>query len=135
MIEIKDLLKDSGYSNKAINYYINKVNVGEIENPDASFSFTGPCGDTAKIFLRIEADVIKDAKFQAIGCAGAFASGSALTKIIKGKTLEEAEKIDEQDILNHIGGMPEQKFHCVCLLRRTLEKAIKAYKKERSNLS
>jgi len=128
MGKIKELLKNSGYSNKAIDYYTKKVNVGEILNPDTSFAYTGPCGDTAEIYLKIESGIIKDAKFQAIGCAGAFASGSALTEMIKGKKLEVAEKINEQDILIHLGGMPDQKFHCVCLLKRTLEKAIKAFK-------
>jgi NifU-like protein involved in Fe-S cluster formation len=97
-------------------------------NPNASFAYTGSCGDTAEIYLKIESGIIKDAKFQAIGCAGAFASGSALTEMIKGKKLEVAEQINEQDILTHLGGMPDQKFHCACLLKRTLEKAIKSFK-------
>lgn len=63
MSEVVDLLKISGYSSKAIEYFIKKVNVGKMENPNAHFTYTGPCGDTMAIYLKIESDVIKDAKF------------------------------------------------------------------------
>ena len=125
MSEVVDLLKKSGYSNKAIEYYIKKVNVGEIKDPSVRFAYTGPCGDTMEVFLKIESNVIKDAKFRAIGCAGAFTSGSALMELIKGKTLEQAEKVEEEDIINHLGGIPKQKIHCACLAKRTLQKAIR----------
>ncbi|MFV9677406.1 MAG: iron-sulfur cluster assembly scaffold protein [Methanosarcinales archaeon] len=128
MSELQDLLKESGYSEKAIEYYLNKVNVGEISEPDAHAIYTGPCGDTMEIFLNVEDGVIKEAKYQAIGCAGAFSSGSALTEMIIGMTLEEAEKIDEDEIIEYLGGIPKQKVHCTCLSKRTLQKAIKNYK-------
>ncbi len=128
MSELQDLLKESGYSEKAIEYYLNKVNVGEISEPDAHAIYTGPCGDTMEIFLNVEDGVIKEAKYQAIGCAGAFSSGSALTEMIIGMTLEEAEKIDEDKIIEYLGGIPKQKVHCTCLSKRTLQKAIKNYK-------
>ena len=133
MKEVRDLLKKSGYSDKAIDYYIKKVNVGEIENPSAHFSYTGPCGDTMEVYLKIEDGIIKDGKFRAIGCAGAFSSGSALMEMIKGKTLEEAEEIDEKDIIDHLEGIPAPKIHCACLSKRTLQKAIKRYKENAKN--
>jgi len=126
MSEVRNLLKTSGYSDKAIEYYENHVNVGCIENPDAHSIFTGPCGDTMEVFLKIS-DVITNAKFQAIGCAGSFASGSALCEMINGKTLMDAEKLDENDILNHLGPIPEQKVHCAKLAILTLKKAIDLY--------
>lgn len=132
MSEVIDLLKKSEYSDRAIEYYINKVNVGEIEDHSTHFTYTGPCGDTMAMFLKIESGVIKDAKFQAIGCAGAFASGSALTEMIKGKTLEQAARIDETDIVNHLGAIPEQKIHCACLAKRTLGFAIEDYRQRRA---
>jgi len=128
MSGIRDLLKASGYSEKAIGYYLNKVNVGEISEPDTYAIYTGPCGDTMEVFLRIEDSMIKEAKFQAIGGAGSFASGSALSEMINGKTLEEALKIDEQDIVNYLGAIPAPKVHCACLAKRTLQKAIVQYK-------
>ena len=129
MSEIRTLLKTSGYSDRAIEYYENHLNVGSIENPDAHSIFTGPCGDTMEFFLKIS-DVITDAKFQAIGCAGSFASGSALTKMIYGKTLKDCIKLDESDILKHLGTMPEQKVHCARLAVLTLQKAIEQYEKK-----
>ena len=132
MSEMQDLLKESGYSEKAIEYYMNKVNVGELSEPDAHAIYTGPCGDTMEIFLDVEDGMIKEAKFQAIGCAGAFSSGSALTERIIGMTLEEAEKIEEDEIIDYLGGIPAQKVHCTCLSKRTLQKAIKDYKERRN---
>ncbi|KAF5437086.1 nitrogen fixation protein NifU [Candidatus Methanophagaceae archaeon] len=132
MSEMQDLLKESGYSEKAIEYYLNKVNVGELSEPDAHAIYTGPCGDTMEIFLDVEDGMIKEAKFQAIGCAGAFSSGSALTERIIGMTLEEAEKIEEDEIIEYLGGIPAQKVHCTCLSKRTLQKAIKDYKERRN---
>jgi nitrogen fixation NifU-like protein len=131
MSGIRDLLKASGYSEKAIGYYLNKVNVGEISEPDAYAIYTGPCGDTMEMFLRIEDSVIKEAKFQAIGCAGAFSSGSAIIEMIRGKTLEEAEGIGEEEIIEYLGGIPMAKVHCTCLAKRTLQKAVKDYKDRR----
>jgi len=125
---VRDLLKKSGYSDRAIEYFERKLNVGKMENPDAHFTYTGPCGDTVEIFLKIESNIIVDAKFRAIGCAGSFVAGSALTEMIKGKTLEEAEKINEEDILKHLEGIPASKIHCACLVKRTLQKAIKQYR-------
>jgi nitrogen fixation NifU-like protein len=130
MSEVRNLLKTSGYSDRAIEYYENHVNVGNIENPDAHAIFTGPCGDTMEIFLKITSDIITDAKFQAIGCAGSFTSGSALTKMITGKTMKDCEKLDENDVLNHLGEIPEQKVHCARLTVLTLKKAIEQFKKK-----
>ncbi len=130
MSDVVELLKLAGYSDKAIELFMKKVNVGEISNPDVSTTYTGICGDTMKIFLKVENGKIKDAKFQAIGCAGSFAAGSALTEMIKDKSLEEAEKITEKDIIGFLGKIPEQKLHCASLAKKTLEKAINDYREK-----
>jgi len=124
---MRDLLKKSGYSDKAADYYLNKVNVGELIDPDAYAIYTGPCGDTMEFFLKIEDGTIKDASFQAIGCAGAFSSGSALSDMVRGKTVEEAKKLEEEDIVKFLDKIPLQKIHCACLAKRTMRKAIAAY--------
>jgi len=136
MSEVRRLLEKSGYSSKAIEYYVKKVNVGRIENPSVHLAYTGPCGDSMEVYLKIESDIIKDAKFQATGCAGAFSAGSALIEMVKEKTLEEAGKITEEDIISFLGGIPKQKIHCACLAKRTLQKAIEKYRsiKIRSNV-
>jgi nitrogen fixation NifU-like protein len=124
------LLEKAGYSQKAIDYYVNKVNVGVIEGAEGMDSSQGLCGDSMQVFLKVEENVIKDAKFQATGCAGAFASGSALTEIIKGKTLEKAKKVTEKDIVEHLECLPGPKIHCnhlaVDALRKTIESHMKA---------
>ena len=133
MGKVKDLLKQSGYSEKAIEYYTKKVNVGEVEGANASVGYTGPCGDTMEFSLRIDSGVIQDAKFQAIGCAGSYASGSALAEMIKGKNLEEAGQVSVEDILDYLGGIPDQKVHCALLAKRTLERTIKQFNDKTSS--
>lgn len=122
------LLKDAGYSERVIELYRNKVNVGVIENPDVNLAYTGPCGDTMKIYLKISNDgIVEDAKFQYLGCPGAASSGSAATRIVKEKTLEEAKRITEHDILEELEGLPKTKIHCPKLAVTTLQKAIAKY--------
>lgn len=83
-----------------------------------------------RIYLKIEDYVIIDARFQAIGCAGAFASGSALTEMVKGKTLREAKKITDQDVIRFLGEIPGPKLHCARLAVNSLRKSIESYMKQ-----
>lgn len=123
-----ELLKEAGYSEKVIKFYMNKVNVGVVRNPDTDSAYTGPCGDTMKVYLKINnGNVVEYAKFQYLGCPGAASSGSAMTRIVKGKTLEEAKRITEHEILQELGGLPESKLHCPKLAVTTLQKAIAKY--------
>ena len=123
-----ELLKEAGYSEKVIELYRNKINVGVLKNPDVNLAYKGPCGDTMKLYLKINEDgVVEDAKFQYLGCPGAASSGSAITTIVKGKTLEEARRITEHDIIQELGGLPESKLHCPKLAVTTLQKAIAKY--------
>lgn len=123
-----DLLKKSGYSKKAIEYFKNKTNIGKIQNPTVSFTYKGQCGDTMKIYLMIKSNKIIDAKFEAIGCAGAFTAGSALTELVKNKSVADARKICEYDIIDHLGNVPEKKLDCINLAVKTLEKTLDSIK-------
>jgi nitrogen fixation NifU-like protein len=127
---VVELLRKAGYPEKAIDYYLRKLNVGVIEGAEAVDSFTGFCGDSMRMYLKVEEGAIKDAKFQAIGCAGAFASGSALTEMVKGKTLEEAKKLTEQDVIKDLEGLPGPKLHCARLAVDALRKSIESYMKQ-----
>lgn len=127
---VAELLRKAGYPEKAIDYYLRKLNVGVIEGAEAVDSFTGFCGDSMRMYLKVEEGAIKDAKFQAIGCAGAFASGSALTEMVKGKTLEEAKKLTEQDVIKDLEGLPGPKLHCARLAVDALRKSIESYMKQ-----
>jgi NifU-like protein involved in Fe-S cluster formation len=131
------LLKEAGYSDKVIELYKKKVNIGLIENPDVALSertYTGSVEDAMRIYLRIgENGIIENAKFQYLGCPGAAASGSAITAIAKGKTLEDAKNITEQDLLKELQGLPESKLHCPKLAVTTLQKAIVEYEKKKAS--
>ena len=126
------LMVDSGYSKKAIELYVNNVNVGTLENPTVVTTFLGPCGDLIKLYLKInEKDIIEDAKFYYLGCPGSASSASAMTTLLKGKTISQAKKMTEDDILTELEGLPRSKLDCVKLSIRTLRKAIAEYEKQK----
>lgn len=127
-------MKAAGYSGKAIELYGNKVNVGLIENPDVALAYTGPCGDTITLYLKINKDkVIEDAKFQYSGCPASAACGSILTQIIKRKRLQEAKEITEEDVLKELDGLPDNECHCAELAVTTLHKTISKYEEKEKN--
>ncbi|MBP1747760.1 MAG: iscU protein [Deltaproteobacteria bacterium] len=118
------------YTDKVKEHFLNPKNTGEIENPDAVAEVGSiACGDALKLTMKLDENKkIVDAKFKTFGCASAIASASALTEILKGKTIEEAEKITNQDIADYLGGLPPEKMHCSVLGQEALEKAIENYR-------
>lgn len=129
---MKELLKKSGFSDKAIDYYIRKVDVGVIDDASVFFSYTGHCGDTMIIYLKIDSDIIVDSKFEAIGCPGAFSAGSALMQLIKGISVSAAKNITEDDISKHLMGIPIAKADCASLAITTLLKTIDLYSEKQN---
>ena len=122
-----NLMREAGYSSKAIRLYVNKTNVGKLESPDAVSTYFGPCGDLIRLYLNINYNKIEDAKFFYLGCPGAAASASAMTTLLRGKTLDEARKLTEEDILNELEGLPKSKVDCLTLSIRSLKKTIHDY--------
>ncbi|MGC8999260.1 MAG: iron-sulfur cluster assembly scaffold protein [Candidatus Bathyarchaeia archaeon] len=123
-LTIEELLSRVGYSAKAIKLYMDKVNVGSIENPDVALTYTGlPCGDTITIYLKLGKNwTIQDAKFEYKGCVGTACSGSALTMLVAGKTVKDAWNITAEDVLKELNGLPER--HCAELAVNALHKAL-----------
>ena len=116
------------YTQKVKEHFKNPKNVGEIENADAIGEAGAlSCGDKLKLYLKIENNVITDAKFQTFGCGSAVAASSILTEMLIGKTIEEAKKITNKQIADELGGLPPEKMHCSVMGREALEDALKKY--------
>jgi len=120
------------YSDKVIDHCTNPRNIGSIENCDGIGEVgNAKCGDIMKIFLKIKADQIVDAKFQTFGCGAAIASSSMATELIKGKKLEEAWRLSNKAVAEALDGLPPIKMYCSVLAEGAIHEAINDYLKKK----
>jgi nitrogen fixation NifU-like protein len=118
------------YSEKVMEHFSNPRNVGEVEDANGVGTVGNPqCGDIMKLSIRVEDDVIKDVKFKTFGCGAAIATSSMVTELVKGKRLEEAEKISNATVAEALDGLPPVKMHCSNLAADALHSAIEDYRK------
>lgn len=131
------LLAKSGYSRKAIDYYLHKPHLGIIADADIVTEYTGTCGDSLILYLSISDGVICNAKFQVTGCAGALTASMALGDLITGKDVDFAASIDDSMVFHHLEQIPAEKHECIQLAVKTLHKALEQernQKKQNSNI-
>lgn len=129
---IEEMLIASGYSKKAINYYINKPHMGQIPDADIVSEMTGTCGDTMGIYIKMDNGVVGDAKYQVMGCAGAISAAMAVVDLIKGKDLDYARSIDDGTVYKVLQEIPVKKHHCIQLAVKTLHKALDTHRLQQS---
>jgi len=118
------------YTKKTLNNFLKPKNVGSIKKPDGYAQIGNMvCGDQLDFFLKVEKGKIKDVKFLSFGCASNIATASILTEKVKGLTIEEAKKYNWQQVVDELGGLPQQKVHCSVMAVQGLKKAIDDYEK------
>lgn len=115
------------YSDVVLDHGQNPRNYGIVAKNNAFGIIFGPCGDTMSIWLYIENKIIIDASFTTDGCMTSLAAGSMVTELAKGRSIPKALKISQKDILDALGGLPEESAHCALLAANTLKEAIKDY--------
>jgi nitrogen fixation NifU-like protein len=116
------------YSEVAYEHATKPRNVGQMSDADTFGKIKGPCGDTMAVWLKVVDGVIKEATFVTDGCQTSHAAGSMTTEMAKGKTLDNAMQIGQEDVLRELGGLPGDSEHCALLASNTLKKAIVNYR-------
>jgi nitrogen fixation NifU-like protein len=115
------------FSDKTIDHFFNPRNLGKLPAPDGMGRITDPHGSTMEIYLEVKDAKVRNVSFWTDGCGCSIASGSMVTELAKGKTVLEAQKITQQDVVDALGGLPEDDVHCALLAASTLKEAIKDY--------
>jgi len=118
------------YSEKVMEHFTNPHNVGEMADANAVGEVgNARCGDIMRMYLKIEDNVVKDASFKTFGCCAAIASSSVATDLIKRKTLDEALRLKNSDVVEALDGLPAVKVHCSVLAEEAIRQAIENYRK------
>ena len=120
------------YSKKVMDHFKDPHNMGEIKDPSGVGRVGNPvCGDLMELQIKVEDNVITQAKFQTFGCTAAIATSSILTDLVIGKTIEEALKVTNNAVVDALDGLPPVKKHCSVLAEEALRKAVEDYKSKK----
>ncbi len=127
------MVEGSGsYNQVVMDHLKHPRNMGEMESPDGVGEAQNPvCGDTMRLFIKVETNRITDVKFLTFGCGAAIASSSITTEMIKGKTIDQALLISDEAIVEALGGLPPSKIHCSVLAEKAIRAAVADYQKKR----
>jgi len=120
-------MSEESYSEIVIDHASSPRNVGIIDDADGFSRITGPCGDTIEIWLRVRNETLAEVTFMTDGCGTTIAAGSMVTELARGKSTGQAMVINQQDVLDALGGLPEESQHCALLAANTLREALKDY--------
>lgn len=116
------------YTDTTIEHFMCPRNVGMLDDANAEATIGDPgCGDSLTIYIKIEDNLIENISFMVYGCPASIATSSITSELVKGKTIEEALKLTEDDVTNALGGLPESKKHCSLLGVKALRSAIEKY--------
>jgi len=115
------------YSEAVVEHSMNPRNMGDLEDANGFARVAGPCGDTMEIWIKVNNDAITGATFMTDGCGTSIASGSMVTEMTKGKSISDAQKTTQRDVLDALGGLPDESKHCALLAANTLKAAIRDY--------
>lgn len=124
------------YSKKVIDHFTKPHNQGVIKNADGIGIVGNPkCGDVMRMYIKVSknkegVEIVKDIKFETLGCGAAISTSSMATDLVKGKTLAEAQKITNKQVAEELGGLPNIKMHCSNLAAEAIHKAIDNYQKK-----
>ncbi|MBU0973336.1 MAG: iron-sulfur cluster assembly scaffold protein [Proteobacteria bacterium] len=123
------MLSEAGYADPAIKYYLEKKYMGHIENADQVSEKIGSCGDIMKVYLKVDKNnIIEDVRYEITGCAGAISAAMAAVELAKGKTIDQALKINDGDVFKVLENIPEKKHHCIQLAVKTMHLGLEDFK-------
>jgi len=124
-------MNEQNYSEKVMDHFLHPRNVGEIPGASGVGTVGNPvCGDVMRMYIKVENNVIVDAKFKTFGCGAAISTSSMVTEMVKGKTIEEALVISNKAVAEALGGLPPIKMHCSVLAEQALRSALADYYKK-----
>jgi len=126
-----EMLAKAGYSDIAIQYYMQKPYMGALADADQVSEMTGTCGDTMAVYLKVNDNVVDDVRYEVMGCAGAVSAAMAAVDLVKGKTIEEARRLADGDVFRVLQEIPVKKHHCIQLAVKALHKTIDEYQQKK----